>query len=90
MFIVSAALMLLGGFFDFITPLGVAAGITYVPFVLSAIWWRSPYTVFTFAALATFITIAAYFAITVKIAETWIVLANRVLSTSALWVIVPM
>ncbi|WP_156414912.1 hypothetical protein, partial [Phaeobacter sp. CECT 5382] len=40
----SAAVAIDGAIFDLMTPFGVASGVIYVIFILTAFWWRSPYT----------------------------------------------
>ncbi len=77
-----------GLIFDFMTPLGVAAGVIYVLFVLSAFGFRERYTAFLFAAIATIFTLKGYFFISeIKASSIWVVQLNRGLSILALWVV---
>lgn len=71
--------------FDLSTPLGVAAGIAYVPLVFFALGLRAPAMVFVLAAIASILTIAGYFLSPFPAAPLWIVLLNRALSIGAVW-----
>jgi len=71
--------------FDLATPLGVAAGIAYIPVVFSSLWFIRPHTSFVFAAIATLLTIIGYYVSPAGPYDNWIVLLNRELSISALW-----
>ena len=78
-------MFIVGLVFDFFTPLGVAGGIIYVIFILSALRYPWPYTSFVFAVISTVLTIIGYFLITEIKSDPWIVQFNRGLSILALW-----
>ncbi|WP_168204228.1 sensor histidine kinase [Aliikangiella coralliicola] len=81
------AVIWLGGLlFDLALPLGVAAGIIYVPLIFCAIWFAQPYASFIFAAIGIFLTILGYFA-SAPLGENWMVLSNRTLSIFVLIVV---
>lgn len=84
---VSPLMVFLGAIFDFVTPLGVAGGTIYLLFVVSAVWWRSPYTAFAFSALATALTLVGYSSINRAEAALWIVHFNRGISVFSFWVV---
>ncbi len=74
--------------FDLVTPLGVAAGVIYVLFVLSAFCFSWKYTSFVFAAIASAFVLKGYFLISeVQVISTWVVLLNRALSVLVLWIV---
>ncbi|KIC13705.1 hypothetical protein RA20_22705 [Leisingera sp. ANG-Vp] len=73
--------------FDFLTPLGVAGGLIYVVFILSAVWWRHPNTALVFAALATAFTLSGFWLIPAVAAPPEVVLLNRKLTLLALWAV---
>lgn len=71
--------------FDAMTPLGVAAGVVYVPLVLCSLWVKGRYTSFIVAGAATVLTVAAYFLLDNYAADNRIVVINRLLSLVAIW-----
>lgn len=71
--------------FDMATPLGVAAGIAYIPLIFCSLWFDRTYTAFVFAFIGTVLTLLGYFASPPSPFENWIVLTNRALSISSLW-----
>lgn len=74
--------------FDSITPLGVAAGVAYILFVLTAFGYSDKHTSFIFAALSTTFIAMGYFLITETHASSqWSVALNRGLSVLAVWVV---
>ncbi len=70
---------------DLATPRGVAMGIAYVPLIFCSLWFTRPNTAFVFAALATLLTIIAYFAKEPGNVAVWMVVANRVLTIGVVW-----
>ncbi|UWQ79064.1 PAS domain S-box protein [Leisingera sp. S132] len=82
----AAAIMVAAGFlFDYLTPLGVAAGLIYTGVVLCAIWAETPSTAYTYAAVASVLSVLGYFLVPHSAANEWIVLTNRALTILALW-----
>ncbi|MEW2914322.1 PAS domain S-box protein [Leisingera sp. JC11] len=82
----AAALMIAAGFlFDYLTPLGVAAGLTYTGVVLCAIWAEKPATAYAYAAAGSVLTILGYLLFHRAGIHEWIVLTNRSLTILALW-----
>ncbi|NVK14742.1 MAG: PAS domain S-box protein [Rhodobacteraceae bacterium] len=78
--------MVAAGFlFDYLTPLGVAAGLIYTGVVLCAIWAQTPSTAYTYAAVGSVLSVLGYFLIPHSAANEWIVLTNRGLTILALW-----
>ncbi|MCL9783330.1 PAS domain S-box protein [Vibrio sp. S4M6] len=85
---VSLFVGLLGLMFDLSTPLGVAAGASYVLFVLSAFNYKEVSVAFVFAGIASALTLKGYLFIdNVQVSSEWIVQVNRLLSILALWVV---
>ena len=70
---------------DLATPRGVAMGIAYVPLIFCSLWFTRPNTAFVFAALATLLTIIAYFAKEPNGVAIWIVVLNRALTIGVIW-----
>jgi signal transduction histidine kinase len=70
---------------DLSTPLGLAAGIGYIPIIFCSLWFVEPYMAFTFAAVSTGLTVLGYFAKLPGEFAIWIPAANRVLTIGALW-----
>lgn len=75
--------------FDLATPLGVAAGIAYIPLVFCSLWFSRIYTPFMIAGIATGLIVVGFFAsppapteITMRV-----VVANRMLSIGAIWLV---
>lgn len=85
--IASAIVAIDGVIFDLMTPLGVASGVIYVIFILTAFWWRSPYTSFYFALIASTLTTIGYISISEPQTQQDIVLLNRVLSVLLIWIV---
>lgn len=74
--------------FDSITPLGVAAGVAYILFVLTAFGYPDKHTPFLFAALSTlFIAIGFFLVENSHTSSQWSILLNRALSVLAVWVV---
>lgn len=65
-------------------PLGVAAGVAYVPAVLVALWFSKSQHTFAVAAATSLLTVIG-FLLGEPAAILWIVLANRLLALSAIW-----
>lgn len=76
-----------GGFlFDYLTPLGVAAGIIYAAFFFYAVWAAKPQAAFTYAKIATVLTVAGYFLFQRIGINEGVVIMNRALTIFAIWV----
>jgi len=71
--------------FDLSTPIGIATGIAYIPIIFCSLWFTRPYMAFVFAAITTALTMLGYFAAPPSDVEPWIIIANRALTTGALW-----
>lgn len=71
--------------FDLATPLGLTAGVAYIPLIFCSLWFNRPHTSFVFAFIATILTILGYYASPAGPFEDWIVITNRVLSIGAVW-----
>lgn len=71
--------------FDLLTPLGLAAGIAYVPIIFFSVWCKRSDAPYLFAIATTILTIAGYFLSPPGTQATWIVLTNRSLSIGAIW-----
>ncbi|MDJ0711277.1 MAG: HAMP domain-containing sensor histidine kinase [Woeseiaceae bacterium] len=65
-------------------PLGVAAGVAYVPAVLVALWYPRSGQTFAVAAATSLLT-ALGFLFSEPAGVPWMVLANRLLALSAIW-----
>ncbi|MBY6069313.1 PAS domain S-box protein [Leisingera aquaemixtae] len=82
----AAALLICAGFlFDYLTPLGVAAGLIYTSVVLCAVWAGTPSAAYSYAAAGTGLTILGYILFHRSGVNEWIVLTNRGLTVCALW-----
>ncbi|WP_259957311.1 sensor histidine kinase [Leisingera caerulea] len=82
----TAALLVAAGFvFDYLTPLGVAAGLIYTAVVLCAVWAGKPAKAYTYAAAGTALTVLGYLLFPRAGIDEWIVLTNRILTVIALW-----
>jgi PAS domain S-box-containing protein len=73
--------------FDWATPLGIAAGISYLLLVFCSLWFPRPGTAFLFAAIGTLLTFLGYFLSPMGPLTSSIVIANRILCIIALWVV---
>ena len=71
---------------DVSQPLGVAAGVVYVPAIFCSYWFRGAYSPFTLAAIATALTVIGYFMSAVGEVEIVYVIFNRILAVIAIWV----
>lgn len=71
--------------FDLSTPLGVAAGVAYVPLVLFPLGSSRPALSFILAAIASLLIVAGYFLSPYSASPLWIVAINRALSIVAVW-----
>lgn len=67
-------------------PLGVAAGVAYVPAVLIALWFQKWQHTFIVAGVASALTILGY-VLSEPSGIPWMVTANRLLALSAIWLI---
>ncbi|WP_264211172.1 sensor histidine kinase [Leisingera thetidis] len=76
-----------GFLFDYLTPLGVAAGIVYAAFFFCAVWSAKPNAAFIYAAIATALTLAGYALFHRIGVHEGVILANRLLAILALWII---
>lgn len=83
----SAAVAIDGAIFDLMTPFGVASGVIYVIFILTAFWWRSPYTPFLFAVIASTLTAIGYLSAIGSQSDQEITLLNRALSVLLIWLV---
>lgn len=82
----AAAVLVGAGFvFDFLTPLGVAAGLIYTAVVLCSVWADKPSAAYTYAAAGTALTVLGYLLFPLAGVDQWIVLTNRILTVTALW-----
>ncbi|WP_259973696.1 sensor histidine kinase [Leisingera aquaemixtae] len=82
----AAAVLVGAGFlFDFLTPLGVAAGLIYTAAVLCSVWADKPAAACIYAAAGTALTGLGYLLLPIAGVDQWIVLANRILTVIALW-----
>ena len=77
--LMSAALL----FFDVAMPLGVAAGITYIPVMLLTIWLPRKKQVILMAIVISSLILIGYLLTPNKISDFWIVIVNRTLSLMA-------
>lgn len=71
--------------FDLAMPLGVAAGMAYVPLVFCGLWFARGYTPFVFAGLGSVLTVAGYWLSPPGPFGEWIVVTNRVMTVAVLW-----
>ncbi|MFY0309945.1 ATP-binding protein [Leisingera sp. D0M16] len=71
--------------FDYLTPLGVAAGLIYTAVVLCSIWEDKPVKAYTYAAAGSVLTVLGYLLFPRAGVDEWIVLTNRILTVIALW-----
>ncbi|KIC38399.1 histidine kinase [Leisingera sp. ANG-M7] len=74
-----------GFLFDYLTPLGVAAGLIYTGVVLCTIWAEKPGTAYVYAAVASGLTVLGYALFHRTGINEWVVLTNRGLTILALW-----
>lgn len=82
---VPAAICFLVFLLDLATPRGVAIGIVYVPLVFCGLWFRRPQAAFVFAAIATLVAMIALSAKAPSDVESWIVVANRIITIGVVW-----
>ncbi|HZB89062.1 MAG TPA: PAS domain S-box protein [Terracidiphilus sp.] len=82
---VPALLCLLVLMLDIGTPRGVAGGIAYVPLVFCGLWLARPQSAFVLAAVATLLTVLAFYAKAPSAVAAWMVATDRVLSVLAVW-----
>ncbi len=84
-----ATALLYAGVFalDIYHPLGVAAGIAYIPVVFCSTWFRGATMPFIFAGGASVLTIAGYFLSSDVAIEEGYAILNRVLSLIGVWVV---
>ncbi|MBI1309221.1 MAG: PAS domain S-box protein [Proteobacteria bacterium] len=80
-------LALLVFMFDLAMPLGVAAGIAYVPLVFCGLWFRRLHMTFVLAMMGTLLTIMGYMFSPAGPYGNWIVLTNRTLTVGTLWLV---
>ncbi len=73
--------------FDYLTPLGVAAGLIYTGVVLCALWAEKPSAAYLYAAIASALTVLGYVLAPHPAADAWITLTNRGLTILALWLL---
>jgi PAS domain S-box-containing protein len=71
--------------FDLTAPLGIAGGIPYVALVLIGWWYRDRSALLFLATTSSILTIFAFFFSPVG-ATAWVVLTNRTLTLSAIWI----
>jgi signal transduction histidine kinase len=72
---------------DLATPRGLAAGIAYIPIIISSLWFTQRRTAFVFAAITTALTVLGYVGSPPGDSEFWISVANRVLTIGSLWAV---
>lgn len=85
-FIGATALAAVVFIFDLVLPLGVAGGVPYVAVVVISLWSTKRQDVLGAAILCTGLTVVGYF-VSPAGGEAWMVLANRALAVSAVWVV---
>ncbi len=73
--------------FDWVTPLGIAAGISYLLLVFCSLWFPRPSTAFLFAGIGTALTFLGYFLSPMGPLTAQIVITNRILCVISLWVV---
>jgi PAS domain S-box-containing protein len=73
--------------FDLYTPLGVAAGILYVPLVACAFWFSDRAAPFFLAVVCTLLIGIGYFASVDEGVAFWKVMTNRALSVGTIWIV---
>lgn len=78
--LMSAALL----FFDIAMPLGIAAGIAYVPVMLLTIWLPEKRQVIFMAIVISLLILIGYFFTPHQISDFWIIIINRTLSIIAI------
>tara|TARA_B110000858_G_scaffold198281_1_gene263709 strand:- start:12804 stop:14459 length:1656 start_codon:yes stop_codon:yes gene_type:complete len=71
---------------DISQPLGVAAGVAYAPLVFCSYWFKGKFTSFTFAAIATVLTVIGYFTSPEGLVQASDAIFNRFLSVVAIWI----
>jgi len=72
---------------DIQLPLGIAAGILYLPAVIAAIWLSQPAAPFVMAAAGSALTVAGYLLAAEPVSQPAMVLINRSLAIVALWAV---
>jgi len=72
-------------FMDISIPLGVAGGVPYVTLFLISLWSPTRFFIVSMGILGTTLTMAGYFASPAG-GEMWMVITNRFLAVSAIWV----
>ncbi|OBY26751.1 PAS domain-containing sensor histidine kinase [Leisingera sp. JC1] len=79
-------MMVAAGFlFDFLTPLGVAAGVIYTIAVLCTIWADKPVAAYNYATAGTVLTVLGFLLFHEAGINEWIIVTNRGLTVLALW-----
>lgn len=71
---------------DISQPVGVAAGVAYVPLVFCSYWFRGQHVAFSFGAIATVLTIVGYFTSAHGEVAAEYAVYNRVLAILAIWI----
>ena len=82
--LITIVLMLAVFLFDLATPLGIAAGIAYIPIIFCALWSPKPSMPFIYATIASTLTILGFFLSAYGPIVMWIVLTNRTLSITSI------
>lgn len=72
---------------DMLAPTGIAMGVVYIPLVFCALFFYNEKASFIFASLAMVLIILGYFASPVGGVENQYIVANRILSILAVWVV---
>jgi len=85
--IISAIVGCINLWFDWVTPLGIAAGISYLLLVFCSLWFPKPSTAFLFAFIGSLFTLLGYHLSPMGPLTAEIVITNRILSVVALWVV---
>lgn len=85
--IVSAITGCINLWFDWVTPLGIAAGISYLLLVFCSLWFPKPSTAFLFAFIGSLFTLLGYYLSPMGPLTAEIVITNRILCVIALWVV---
>ncbi len=84
---VAASLFIMAATLNVYTPLGIIAGFAYMPFVLSALAYRNPYTGLYFVIISTLFGIIGIYMASSILTELWIAITNRVISIVGLWIL---
>lgn len=71
--------------FDLSMPIGIAAGIAYVPLIFCSLWYKSPLMPFWFALISTLLVTIGFLYSQHETVLAWIVITNRMLAIGTIW-----